>query len=362
MTADEIAAVIPVFNPEPGLGALTASLAELYSTVVVVDDGSRENVEDFGRLPEGVRIIRHDVNRGKGRAIKTAIAWLKENRPGVKVAVFADGDGQHRPSDVAKVVEKSVETDRVTLGVRDFRKAGIPFRSRFGNVVTAFLVRLMYRIPIYDTQTGLRAIPRRLFDMMLETDGERFEYEMRLFGKLADFHESLEQVSIRTIYIASNRASHFRPVRDTVRIYRGLFGGRFLKFMGSSAAGFLVDNIIFALLITVLGSFDLPRNRCIFWALASARTVSASVNYCLNRNLVFRSRAKKRVSAWRYAALVAAIMSLSYSGTAYLSSVFDSQGVVITAMKIAVDVFLFLLSYKLQKIWVFKPDRQGGVK
>lgn len=58
MTADEIAAVIPVFNPEPGLGALAASLAELYSTVVVVDDGSRENVEDFGRLPEGVRIIR----------------------------------------------------------------------------------------------------------------------------------------------------------------------------------------------------------------------------------------------------------------------------------------------------------------
>lgn len=226
---DNVAAVIPVFNPEPGLTALAASLLESYSTVVVVDDGSRENTEGFDALPEGVSIVRHEVNRGKGRAIKTAIAWLKENRPQVEVAVFVDGDGQHRPEDVERVVDRSLETRSAVLGVRDFRKAGIPFRSRFGNVVTAFLVRLMYRIPIYDTQTGLRAIPSRLFDMMLATDGERFEYEMRLFGKLAEAHEPLEQVSIETIYIASNRASHFRPVRDTVRIYRGLFGGRFLK-------------------------------------------------------------------------------------------------------------------------------------
>ena len=149
-----VAAVIPVFNPEPGLGALTASLLERYSTVVVVDDGSRENVEDFDKLPGGVSIVRHEANRGKGRAIKTAIAWLKENRPDVEVAVFADGDGQHSPEDIASVADRSLETGSAVLGVRDFFKAGIPFRSRLGNIVTAFLVRMMYRIPIYDTQTG----------------------------------------------------------------------------------------------------------------------------------------------------------------------------------------------------------------
>lgn len=351
---DNVAAVIPVFNPEPGLTALAASLLELYSTVVVVDDGSRENTGGFDALPEGVSIVRHEVNRGKGRAIKTAIAWLKENCPQVEVAVFVDGDGQHRPEDVERVVDRSLETRSAVLGVRNFLKAGIPFRSRFGNVVTAFLVRLMYRIPIYDTQTGLRAIPARLFDMMLATDGERFEYEMRLFGKLAEAHEPLEQVPIETIYIASNRASHFRPVRDTVRIYRGLFGGRFLKFIGSSFAGFAVDNGVFAALIFALERFGFSRRYDILIALVAARVVSAGVNYFLNRRVVFRSDARKRVSGLKYAVLAVAVMALSYAGTTVLSYLFDTDGMLITAVKIAVDLVLFLLSYRLQKLWVFR--------
>ena len=106
MRNPSIAAVVPVFNPEPGLKALCVSLLEAYGTVVVVDDGSAENVEDFKSLPAGIDLVRHEVNRGKGRAIKTSIEWLKANRPDVTVAVFVDGDGQHRPDDVATVVAR----------------------------------------------------------------------------------------------------------------------------------------------------------------------------------------------------------------------------------------------------------------
>lgn len=349
-----VAAVIPVFNPEPGLRALAETLLGMYKTVVVVDDGSCENIEGFDVLPDGVQLVRHEVNRGKGRAIKTGIRYLKDNCPEVDVAVFVDGDGQHRPDDVKKVVDKSLECGCPVLGVRNFREAGIPFRSRFGNVITAGLVRLMYKIPIYDTQTGLRAIPGRLFDMMLETDGERYEYEMRLFGKLSDRRERLEQVDIETIYIESNRASHFRPLRDTVRIYRGLFGGRFLKFIGSSFAGFIVDNGMFALILAVLGGFGLSRSVDILIAFAAARIVSSSVNYVCNKKLVFHSDAGYGVSAGKYTMLAVCMMSFSYAGTALLSSAFDVEGVAITAVKILVDVALFVLSYRLQKSWVFK--------
>lgn len=354
MSKKNVAAVIPVFNPEPGLKTLATSLLELYDTVLVVDDGSIENKEDFNLLPRGITIIRHEVNRGKGRAIKTAIAWLKENRPNIAAAVFVDGDGQHRISDVANVVDRSLETNRAVLGVRDFFKAGVPFRSRLGNIVTAFLVRLMYRIPIYDTQTGLRAIPGRLFNMMLDIEGERFEYEMRLFGMLADFKEVLEQVPIETIYIASNRASHFRPIRDTIRIYRGLFGGRFLKFIASSLIGFLVDNVVFTVLVWMFGLFAISRSFNIFVSLVVARIISAGVNYFLNRHLVFNSKAKRSLSLSRYAILAIAIMVLSYGGTLVLTYLVDACGVRITGIKIIVDIILFLLSYKLQKIWVFK--------
>ncbi len=353
---EAVAAVIPVYNPEPGLKSLTVSLLEMFATVVVVDDGSCENVEDFAKLPEEVSIVRHKVNRGKGRAIKTGIAWLKKNRPGVEVAVFADGDGQHCPKDVAKVAEKSYETGLAVLGVRDFLKSGVPFRSRLGNIVTAFLVRIMYRIPIYDTQTGLRAIPSRLFDMMLETEGEKFEYEMRLFGKLAMAHESLEQVPIKTIYIESNRASHFRPVRDTIRIYRGLFGGRFIKFMGSSIASFLIENAVFAGMILFLESFGFSRNYDILFAMLPARSTSSAVNYYLNRRHVFHSKVKKRASIWKYALVVLSIMSISIVGTTCLSTLLNVDGLSITLMKILADVVLFILSYKLQKLWVFRQD------
>lgn len=351
-----IAAVVPVFNPEPGLKGLCVSLLEAYGTVVVVDDGSCENTEDFQSLPEGINLVRHDVNKGKGRAIKTSIEWIQAYRPEVQTVVFVDGDGQHRPEDVAKVVAKSQETGNVVLGVRDFTESNIPFRSRFGNVLTSALVRRIYHIPIHDTQTGLRAIPRRLFGLMLNTPGERYEYEMRLFGMLDSEHERLEQVPIETIYLCNNRASHFHPVRDSIRVYRGLFGGRFFRFILSSLTGFVLDNVAFSLLLLSFLSVGVVRNNALLFALVLARVLSSFVNYQCNRLLVFGSTLRPHVSLGRYAILAVILAALSYGGTSALTWMFDADGLLITALKILVEVVLFLLSYRVQKSWVFQAN------
>jgi putative flippase GtrA len=139
-----------------------------------------------------------------------------------------------------------------------------------------------------------------------------------------------------------------------VRIYRGLFGGRFLKFIFSSFAGFFVDNAVFTVLLYALAPFALGRSVDIFTSLIVARFVSASVNYLLNRHFVFHSKNKRSLSVCRYAVLACAVMALSYAGTSLVSNVFNACGVRITGVKIVVDLILFLLSYKLQKIWVFK--------
>ena len=215
------AAVIPVYNPEPGLEALCKALADNGFCVVVVDDGSTRDLERFLALPSGVTLLKHPENRGKGRAIKTALAHLSGTD--CELAVFADGDGQHRIEDILAVCERSRATGQVALGVRNFLKPGIPLRSRFGNLWTSMVMFLFCGYRIGDTQTGLRCIPRRLWGAMLELSGERFEYEMRLFPLLKKLKEPLEQVPIETIYIASNRTSHFRPLVDSVKIYRALF-------------------------------------------------------------------------------------------------------------------------------------------
>lgn len=217
------AAVVPVFNPEPGLAALCAALCAAFPVVIVVNDGSVENVADFAKLPSAVVRVNHPVNRGKGRAIKTALSWLMEHRPDIQTAVFVDGDGQHRIEDVQSVAAHAGAHSCVTFGVRNFHGKDVPFRSWWGNAWTAWEVRLAFGFRLDDTQTGLRAIPSRLFASLLSLPGERFEYEARIFRLLRRLHEPLEQVPIRTVYVAGNRASHFRPLRDTLLTQAALF-------------------------------------------------------------------------------------------------------------------------------------------
>lgn len=357
-------AVVPVYNPEPGLLGLCASLVAHFATVLVVDDGSDEYVDDFSRLPADVTLVRHAGNCGKGRAIKTAFAWVAANCPEAIGVVFADGDGQHRVEDIVRVAERMAETGAVTLGVRDFSRSTTPFRSRFGNALTSFLVRHLFRIRIYDTQTGLRAIPARLWSAMQAVPGERYEYEMRIFGLLRDRRERLELVSIETIYVANNRASHFRPFTDSLRVYRGLFGmtiARFLRFALSSLMGFAVDNVVFTVALVALESTPLRRSSGILASLVVARVVSATANYLCNRWLVFRSRAGWAFSSSRYVSLVVVIAALSYGGTASLSALCDAHGLLVTCLKIVVETVLFVLSYKIQAKWVFASAGGTGL-
>lgn len=349
-------AIVPVFNPEPGLVALCEGLLGEFAGVVVVDDGSVEDRERFGLLPPSVVLLAHEVNRGKGRAMKTAMEWVLKNRPSAGAVVFVDGDGQHSPDDARKVVEAALARNCCTLGVRDFKSAQVPFRSRFGNELTAWLVRLIYGFKVGDTQTGLRAFPLRMCPALLEIPGERYEYEMRLFGRLSGAGEELCQVPIRTIYIASNRSSHFRPVVDSYRVYKGLFGdsvARMLRFSASSVAGFIADNLVFAVAMFALQPTGMLRRWEILISLAVARAVSATLNYVCNRSFVFRSRTSFAGSFVRYWALVLLIAALSYALTATLSALLDVRGAPVTVVKVVVESALFILSYRLQKKWVF---------
>lgn len=220
-------AIVPVFNPEPGLAALVEGLVSRFETVVVVDDGSVEETAAFAALPSAVTFLRHATNRGKGRAMKTALAWIAEHRPDACGAVFADGDGQHRLEDIVAVTEKARTDDGVVFGVRDFGRKGVPFRSWWGNRWTAIEVGLLFGCWLKDTQTGLRAVPRRLFPALLTLGGERFEYEAGWFGLLRRLREPIREVPIETIYRGGNRASHFRPWEDTLLTQRALFRRRY---------------------------------------------------------------------------------------------------------------------------------------
>lgn len=351
-----VAAIVPVFNPEPGLVGLVSSLLNDFSLVVVVDDGSAESADRFGGLPRAVVLLRHELNRGKGRAMKTAMEWVIANRPEIGGVVFVDGDGQHCREDARAVSAKMLETGDAAFGVRDFFASAVPFRSRFGNLLASALALVLLGLRIGDTQTGLRAIPARLLRKMSKLPGERYEYEMRMLCEIAYSGETLRQVPIRTIYLERNRLSHFRPIADSLKTCSALLGtalGRFFRFGVSSLAGFVADNLLFTLVLFVSEGRFARRGAAILVALVVARTLSSALNYLCNKTLVFRSEGAVAKSMARYFGLVVAIASLSYLGTTSLAWMFDCTGIWITCAKMAFELLLFLLAYHVQSKWVF---------
>ena len=214
-----VAAVVPVFDPEPALPKLCEELSRVFGTVVVVDDGSVNSIERFAMLPKGVVVLKHSRNMGKGRAIKTALGWLDGKAAG---AVFVDGDGQHDPGDAAGVAASMLENGCVTLGSRDLSGNGVPAASRIGNACMSFFLRLFAGAKVSDTQTGLRAIPARLFVDLAKVRGEKFEYEMNMLAALHLAGEPICETPVRTIYPDEGRVSHHRPFRDSVRIWFSL--------------------------------------------------------------------------------------------------------------------------------------------
>ena len=214
-----VAAVVPVFNPEPALPGLCEELLRSIGMVVVVDDGSVRSSEVFRRLPDGVTVVRHSRNRGKGAAMRTAMCRLVGRVEGV---VFLDGDGQHDAGDAVRVAVRMLETGRTALGTRDLSGKAVPSGSRVGNACMSFFLRAFCGARVSDTQTGLRAVPERLVGSLLALSGDRYEYEMRMLAMLHIMGEGVEEVPVRTIYPPDGRVSYHRPFRDSVRIWFGL--------------------------------------------------------------------------------------------------------------------------------------------
>ena len=237
------------------------------------------------------------------------------------------------------------------MGVRNFNDEHVPARSKFGNVVTRSVFRILCGIKVSDTQTGLRAIPFEHLPLMLQVDGDRYEYETNQLFAVKQAGIEFKETVINTVYIEENQTSHFRPIRDSIRIY-----GVIIRYIASSLASTLVDVSLFTLLNLIFGKLGLSDELRIILAEAIARIISSFVNFSLNRKVVFKSKEKFGSTMLRYYILCVCQLAAS-TGLVYLFSavIFKlSDGSLFdTLIKIFVDTFLFFLSFRIQQTWVF---------
>lgn len=224
----KVAVVIPAWQPPEELVGLVHSLRRHgCRAILVVDDGNRSDhqpvFQQIRALPE-VTVIRHEYNGGKGRALKTGLTFFLSGFPQFSGVVTADADGQHAADDIARVAWTLTQQPKsLILGCRQ-PAPGMPLRSWFGNWLTRYVFRAVGGMMLTDTQTGLRAFPRELARELLSIDGERYEYEIAVLLHCCRSGRLPVEVPIRTIYCEGNRSSHFRPVRDSIHIYRVLMG------------------------------------------------------------------------------------------------------------------------------------------
>ena len=358
-----ISVIIPSLNPDNNLVMVVEGLIkEGFGDIIIVNDGSNDaHMEPFYKASEykEVTLLNHEVNKGKGRALKTAYEYCLENRPDSQGVVTVDGDNQHLPKDIKECCEAMIDRDEVILGCRDFSKDNVPPKSKIGNNITKFVFRAMCRVKISDTQTGLRAIPYRHLQMMLDVKGERFEYETRVLLEMKRQKVKFSEVEIETVYIDDNSETHFHPFKDSFKIYmvifRYLFGQMFsfIKYMISSALSFLIDNGLFRLMLFILGAKTGSVYK-ILLATVVARVVSSIFNFVANRKAVFKSDAPVAKTAVKYYALCIVQMAASAGLVeVFANRVFNANDWYTSLIKIIVDTLLFILSYQIQKRWVF---------
>ncbi|MCA6105808.1 glycosyltransferase [Bradyrhizobium cenepequi] len=330
----DVVFLFPSYRPTASFPRLLNSLRQLDAStpIVVVDDGSdpvHANVFEAVKAVPGVTLLRNAVNLGKGAALKHGMNHILLEHPNSIGTVTADADGQHSAKDIVRLRDElRRQPDHVILGCRDFGK-NIPFRSRFGNVVSRYVYRLLLGLHLSDTQTGLRGIPRKLMAASLHIRANRYEYETEQLIVAKQEGLATHEIPIQTIYIDDNRASHFNPLLDSFRIYFVL-----LRYALSSIATAIADFIAFY----VLTNSNVP----VLSANMGARGFALWIQFMLLKKYVFKSKAGLAT----FAAYVAYVFFSGYVSSLaqiqFTAHIVQSPLLAKTVVELAIWIFNFM--------------------
>lgn len=335
--------LIPAYEPTEKMLSLVRELKSRTNyKILIIDDGSGNRFKElFDKVEEyGCTVLHHSENKGKGEALKTGFNYIYSECQPDRV-VCADSDGQHQVDDIIKLADTIDDSKKeMVLGVRQF-KGNVPFKSRFGNSISAFSFKLATGISLNDTQTGLRGYPYNLMPWLCSVDGKRFEYELNLLLRAKESGISINQLTIATIYENNNKGTHFRPIHDSVSVLMPIF-----KFCSSSIISGILDFILFFLFRWLTSS--------LFYGVVLARVISSIFNYFINKIFVFDAKnTSSRQSAPKYFGLVIVIMLLNYCLMAFWTNI---VGMPEFLAKLLTEAILFTMSYTVQKLFVFNKD------
>ncbi len=191
----EISVILPVFNEAQNLAALLSGLQALRlpsAEVIVVDDGSTDRSADVAENG-GARVVRHPYNIGNGAAVKSGIRAARG-----KTLVLMDGDGQHRPEDIPKLLGKAGRYYMV-VGARA-KGSKLRFHRYVANLLYNAFASFVTKFRVEDLTSGFRVLSRRDALRFIDLLPNTFSYPSTLTLAFLRSGLTVNYVPIQTLY------------------------------------------------------------------------------------------------------------------------------------------------------------------
>ena len=207
-----VSVIIPTYNEGESIGAVVSRVRAIGPDfqILVIDDGSTDNTTDAARAA-GAEVYRHPYNIGNGAAIKSGI-----RKAAGEILVFMDGDGQHDPMDIPRLLEHIPPHDLV-VGARSFKDQASLGRA-FGNAVYNRFAGYVAKFPIKDLTSGFRAIKAPVARSLIYILPNTYSYPTTMTLAVLRTGLSLKYLPIRTRQRHKGK-SNISMVKDGVRFF-----------------------------------------------------------------------------------------------------------------------------------------------
>jgi len=208
--------VIPAYNEEEGLPLVVREYLDVVDEVIMVDDGSSDGTFQAAQrlVGEKVKLLRHEVNQGKVAALRTGVLQASGD-----VIIFTDADNTYPARYVPQLVQEIEKGADLVLGARIQARENIPAFNRLGNNIFSFLATYISCIRIKDSQTGMRAFRREMFDK-LDVKAKGLEFETKMTVRAAKLGYKIVEIPIE--YRERAGKSKLNPLKDGARMLTAL--------------------------------------------------------------------------------------------------------------------------------------------
>ncbi len=191
-----VMAILPAYNEEAHLPAVLTELKQYIETILVIDDGSVDRTVEIAR-DLGINVLSRGYNLGVGQTTRDGLAWALDR--GCDAAVMLDSDGQHKPSEITRFLEKfERDHNRLIIGARDYKQ--MPLRRRIPNTLGRWMLSSAIREYLPDNQSGYRLVEKELIVKLLDTKESGFNFMVEMIILCLASGWEIGWVPISTIY------------------------------------------------------------------------------------------------------------------------------------------------------------------